>query len=232
VAGNAGVDHVILIVDGDQQFRRFAVRLLAATGFPTRAVARGRQALEVAAEARLALVLLEVRLEDVSGYEICRKLREDHGESLPILFVSYDRTEASDRVAGLLVGADDYLAKPVAPDELLARAHRHLRRLETWNGRGARLTKREREILGLLAEGLGPSQIATDLGITPKTVATHVEHIYSKRGAHARAGRGQRVPSLARRDLASRGRTPTGGSTRSQTSEIARDPKPLGVDAP
>jgi DNA-binding NarL/FixJ family response regulator len=187
VAGNAGVDQVILIVDGDSAFRRFAARVLAATGFPVRAVARGRQALDVAAETGLALVLLEVRLQDVSGYEICRRLRDDHGESLPILFVSADRTEASDRVAGLLVGADDYLAKPVAPDELVARVRRHLRRLETWNGRGVRLTKREREILGLLADGLSPTQIATDLGITPKTVATHVEHIYAKLGVHTRA---------------------------------------------
>jgi DNA-binding NarL/FixJ family response regulator len=187
VAGNAGGDQVILIVDGDAAFRRFAARALAGTGFPIRAVARGREAFAVAAEAGLALVLLEVRLEDLSGYEICRRLRDDHGESLPILFVSADRTEPSDRVAGLLVGADDYLVKPVAPDELVARARRHLRRLETWNGRGVRLTKREREILGLLADGLSPSQIAVDLGIAPKTVATHVEHIYAKLGVHTRA---------------------------------------------
>lgn len=185
--GNAGVDQVILIVDGDPGFRRFAARVLAATGLPVRAAARGREALEVAADSTLALVVLEVRLEDVSGYEICRTLREAHGESLPILFVSADRTEASDRVAGLLVGADDYLPKPVAPDELLARARRHLRRLEAWNGRGVRLTKREREILVLLADGLSPLQIAAGLGITPKTVATHVEHIYSKLGVHTRA---------------------------------------------
>jgi len=178
---------VILIVDGDPGFRRFAERVLSATGLATRAVALGRDALEAAAEARPALVVLEVRLVDVSGYEVCRRLREDHGESLPILFVSVDRTEPSDRVAGLIVGADDYLAKPVAPDELVARARRHLRRLETWNGAGVRLTRREREVLGLLAEGLAPTQIAADLGITPKTVATHVEHIYTKLGVHTRA---------------------------------------------
>jgi DNA-binding response OmpR family regulator len=85
-----------------------------------------------AEEVRPALVVLEVRLGDVSGYEICRRLREDHGESLPILFVSGDRTDASDRVEGLLVGADDYLAKPIAADELVARVQRHLHRLATW----------------------------------------------------------------------------------------------------
>jgi DNA-binding response OmpR family regulator len=187
VAGSTGVEHVILIVDGDPGFRRFAARVLGPTGYAVRTVARGEDALEVAAESALALVVLEVRLEDVTGYEVCRRLREEHGESLPILFVSADRTDASDRVAGLLVGADDYLAKPIAPDELLARARRHLRRLETWNGRGVRLTAREREILVLLADGLVPAQIASVLGITPKTVATHVEHIYAKLGVHTRA---------------------------------------------
>ena len=187
VGGDVSVDQVILIVDGDPGFRRFATRALAVTGFAISAVGSGREALTVAEEEKLALVVLEVRLEDVSGYEICRRLREDHGESLPILFVSADRTEASDRVAGLLIGADDYLAKPVASDELVARVLRHLRRLATWNGSGVRLTAREREVLRLLADGLAPSQIAASLGITPKTVATHVEHIYAKLGVHTRA---------------------------------------------
>ena len=186
-AGAASVDQVILIVDGDPGFRRFAKRALAVTGFAIRAVGYGREALAAADEFTPAVVVLEVRLTDVSGYEICRRLREDHGESLPIIFVSGDRTESSDRVAGLLVGADDYLAKPVAADELVARVQRHLRRLATWNGRGARLTPREREILGLLADGLAPLEIAASLGITPKTVATHVEHIYAKLGVHTRA---------------------------------------------
>ena len=187
MAGDASVDQVILIVDGDPGFRRFATRTLAVTGLELRAVDCGRDALAVAEEETLALVVLEVRLEDVSGYEVCHRLREDRGESLPILFVSADRTEASDRVAGLLVGADDYLAKPVAADELVARVRRHLRRLATWNGAGVRLTAREREVLRLLADGLTPQQIAASLGISPKTVATHVEHIYAKLGVHSRA---------------------------------------------
>ena len=183
----AGVDQVILIADGDPGFRQFATSTLAITSFAIVAVSCGREALAVAEQKSLALAVLEVRLEDVSGYEICRRLREDYGESLPILFVSSDRTESSDRVAGLLVGADDYLAKPIAPDELVARVRRHLRRLETWNGGGVRLTAREREVLRLLADGLAPTQIAVSLGITPKTVATHVEHIYLKLGVHTRA---------------------------------------------
>lgn len=181
------IDRVILIVDGDPGFRSFAERALAVTGFPITAVDSGRRALAVAEKEKPALVVLEVRLDDVSGYEICHRLREDHGEALPIIFISGDRTESSDRVAGLMIGADDYLTKPVAPDELVARVRRHLRRLAGWNGGGVRLTAREREVLGLLADGLAPGQIAANLGITPKTVATHIEHIYAKLGVHTRA---------------------------------------------
>ena len=60
--------------------------------------------------------MLDVQLPGMSGYEICRELRDEFGEGLPILFVSGFRTESLDRVAGLLVGADDYLVKPFAPD--------------------------------------------------------------------------------------------------------------------
>jgi DNA-binding response OmpR family regulator len=62
------------------------------------------------------------------GYEICRRLRDRYGDAVPVLFVSGERTEAVDRLAGLLLGGDDYLVKPFEPDELLARVTSLLRR--------------------------------------------------------------------------------------------------------
>lgn len=190
--GSGGsIDQVVLIADGDPDFRRSTLHTLEATGLRVREAVSGREALAAVEDEEIALVVLEVRLDDFSGYEVCRQLREDHGDELPILFVSGDRTESSDRVAGLLVGADDYLAKPVAPDELVARVRRHLLRGRTLNGAnengGSGLTAREREVLNLLAEGLGPVEIGHSLFISPKTVATHVEHIYVKLGVHTRA---------------------------------------------
>lgn len=181
-----GVDQNILIVDGDPDFRRAVARALAEAGLGVREATCGREALATMEAEDVALVVLEVRLDDVSGYEVCRKLRENHGDALPILFVSGDRTESFDRVAGLLVGADDYLAKPVAADELIARVRRHLRRGQNGNGVSP-LTVREREVLNLLARGLGPVEIGAALAISPKTVATHVEHIYAKLDVHTRA---------------------------------------------
>jgi len=178
----------ILIADGDPAFRRVAAQALGATGLRIREATTGHEALDAAESEDIVLVVLEVHLEEMSGYEVCRRLRDERGEGLPILFVSQDRTEVFDRVAGLLVGADDYLTKPVSPDELIARVRRHLQRAA---GSAAApdsvLTAREREVLLLLAQGLGPIEIGAELSISPKTVATHVEHIYAKLGVHTRA---------------------------------------------
>ena len=87
-----------------------------------------------------------------------------------------------------MLGADDYLAKPVAPDELVARVRRHLQRAAALEPKPTSgLTARETEVLTLLTRGLGPVEIGGELSISPKTVATHVEHIYSKLRVHTRA---------------------------------------------
>lgn len=194
----SGSDRAILIVDGDRESRRAAARVLDRAGFEIREAASGHEALEVAAKEELALVILEVRLPDISGYEVCRRLREDDGGTLPILFVSGDRIESFDRVAGFIVGADDYLVKPVAPDELVARVRRQLERAQASTSSRAGLTPREHEVLELLADGKGPLEIGMALQISPRTVATHVEHIYTKLGVHTRA---QAVASAFRLEL-------------------------------
>ncbi len=180
-------DRSILIVDGDRDFRHAAARVLDRAGLDILEAASGEEALEMAANRELVLVLVEVRLPDISGYEVCRRLREERGDDLPIIFVSGDRVESFDRVAGLLVGADDYLVKPVASDELVARVRRQLQRAAAARNSPPGLTPRERQVLDLLAAGLGPVEIGGELSISPKTVATHVEHIYAKLGVHTRA---------------------------------------------
>ena len=102
----------ILIVDSDRGFRASLSRLLVRAGFRTREAATGVEALEVARRERPGLVLLEVELPDLNGYEVCRELRDEYGEALPIVFVSALRTEPLDRSAGLLIGGDDYMLKP------------------------------------------------------------------------------------------------------------------------
>ena len=180
-------DHV-LIADADEEARSRVAHLLEDEGFEVVEAVSGEAALRVARENPPALVILEVPLGDRSGYEVCRALREELGDDLPVLFLSGARTESYDRVAGLLVGADDYVVKPFAPDELLARVRRLVRHSRAANGAStANLTPRELEVLQLLATGLAPDEIAKKLFISKKTVGTHVEHIFTKLGVRSRA---------------------------------------------
>lgn len=148
----------------------------------------------MASESQPSLVLLDVHLPGFSGYEICRTLREDHRQRIGIIFLSGSKTESIDRATGLGFGADDYVLKPFEPDELVARVRAVLRRMQPQTAETAtnsdnafHLTAREREILSLLAGGLTQDQIAGQLVIAPKTVATHIERILSKLGVQSRA---------------------------------------------
>jgi DNA-binding NarL/FixJ family response regulator len=190
---NTAADRSILIVDDHDASRIFLAELLQGAGYSTVEAATGEEAIVAALADEPALVLLDIRLPGISGYEVCRRLRDRFGEHLPIIFVSATGTDAHDRTAGLLIGADDYVAKPFSPDELMARVRRLLIRKapdnysRSRNGSGALLTAREHEILGLLAEGMRPKAIAAELFISRKTVATHIQRILSKLGVHSQA---------------------------------------------
>jgi DNA-binding NarL/FixJ family response regulator len=178
----------VLIAAADGDLRSVIARLFERAGFETSEVGSGEEALSSAKRARPpSLVILDLELEDMSGYEVCFELREELGDGLPILFLSRDRTEPQDRVAGLLIGADDYLTRPFDPDELLVRARRLLARGPLWESTpGSVLTGRELQVLQLLADGLSQDKIAKELFISPKTVGTHIQRILSKLDVHSR----------------------------------------------
>jgi DNA-binding NarL/FixJ family response regulator len=190
-----GTTPLILVADGDEVYRAQVTTLLERIGCETIAAADGRQALEIAIRERPALVLLEINLSGASGYEVCRELREAFDGDISIIFVSGERTEPYDRVAGLLLGADDYIVKPFDDGELLARVRSTLRHSDTApraTGNGSKssmasLTAREREVLQLLAHGFTQVDIAGKLVISPKTVGTHIQRILGKLGVHSRA---------------------------------------------
>jgi DNA-binding NarL/FixJ family response regulator len=186
----------VLVADSDCTFRAAVAALLQRVGIACVAAASGDEAVDAARSQRPSVVVLEVELRDRSGYETCRVLRELYGETLPILFVSSKRTKPHDRVAGLLLGADDYLTKPADPDELLARILRAQRRSKRECGDSAdrashaapaqRLTVRELQILRMVATGRSPNEVADELVISPKTVASHLQRILSKLSVHSR----------------------------------------------
>jgi two-component system, NarL family, nitrate/nitrite response regulator NarL len=177
----------VLVVDDDSGFRSLVSSLLADVGYPTVEAESGEEALVAARQERPVAVLLDVCLPRISGYEVCQQLRDQLGEALPILFVSGERTDPLDRTAGLLIGADEYLVKPLDVDEFLARMHRLVGRAPSWNPKEMfGLTNREQDVLGLLAEGLSQKEIARELVISAKTVAAHIQNVLGKLGVHSR----------------------------------------------
>jgi two-component system OmpR family response regulator len=116
----------ILIVEDDPEMGRLIDRGLTAEGYETRVVDNGVDALIAVANDDLALAAIDVMLPRMSGFEICRRIRET-GSSLPLLLITA-RDAVEDRVFGLDSGADDYLTKPFAFVELSARVRALLRR--------------------------------------------------------------------------------------------------------
>lgn len=186
MAGEPRLSGRILIVDGDPSWRTLIADLLGQAGYATAEATSGKEALAAARRERPRLVLLEVCLSGVSGYEVCRELRDEFGEGLPIVFMSGERVDAIDRTAGLLVGGDDYLVKPLVPDELLARVRRLLSRARQATVASG-LTGRELEVLRFLADGFSQKRIAEELVLSPKTVGTHIERILRKLGVHSQS---------------------------------------------
>ena len=189
----------VLVIDDDESMRQLMAAALGLSGFTVTGASTGEEGLEVAGAVDPDVVVLDVHLPGISGYAVCAELRRRSREAIAILFVSGERTESFDRVAGLLIGADDYLTKPFAPDELVERTRLLVRRVHKGNGQRtvrSSLTPRESDVLRMLAEGLDKDGIAGRLVISPKTVETHIEHILSKLGVHSRA----QAVALAYRD--------------------------------
>jgi DNA-binding NarL/FixJ family response regulator len=184
----AGRQANILVVDDDPAFRGFMVGVLRDAGLNVLAAVDANSAMAIAREHPADAAVLDVSLPGLSGFGLCRELREIYGSGLPVLFVSGEQTDAKERATGILVGGDDYMVKPLDPDELLARLRRLLERARAWGKPAASdLSEREIEVLQLVAEGLPPSQVATRLVISPKTVSSHVQRILAKLNAHTRA---------------------------------------------
>jgi len=124
--GNGAGGRSVLVAEDERAVRESLVRALTLEGYVVTAVADGAQALDAMRTSPPDVLVLDVMMPIVDGLTACRVLRSEKNK-VPILMVTA-RTETSDRVAGLDAGADDYLPKPFALDELLARLRALLRR--------------------------------------------------------------------------------------------------------
>jgi two-component system response regulator PrrA len=164
----------VLIVDDDAAILRSLGRGLRLNGYRVTLADSGEAALEQLAAAPADVIVLDVSMPGISGTEVCRRLRAD-GDDTPVLMLSA-LDEVKDRVAGLQAGADDYLVKPFALQELLLRLQALLRRRPPspteplrvgdlvldpasrevcYQGAPIRLTRREFELLEVLARNAG-----------------------------------------------------------------------------
>jgi DNA-binding response OmpR family regulator len=119
---------LILVVDDEEPIRQLASLYLEKEGFQVACAADGPEAIELAQRQRPALVVLDVMLPTIDGFEVCRRLRRE--SDVPILMLTA-RSEDVDKIVGLELGADDYLTKPFNPREMVARVKAVLRRYES-----------------------------------------------------------------------------------------------------
>ena len=125
-AGYAGPVAAILVVDDDASIRRMLARALGADGYRVEVAADGGAALAAVERSLPDAIVLDVAMPGLDGLAVARRLR-DKGLAVPVLLLTA-RDAVADRVAGLDAGADDYLVKPFATEELLARLRALLRR--------------------------------------------------------------------------------------------------------
>ena len=121
----------VLVVEDEPTIAEIVARYLVRAGYGAQIAGDGRAALEIAARDHPDLVVLDLMLPGIDGLEVMRRLRENGGRDRTAVILLTAKGEESDRVAGLRLGADDYVVKPFSPAELVARVDAVLRRIDT-----------------------------------------------------------------------------------------------------
>lgn len=124
----------VLVIEDEPQMRAMLTDNLEFEGYRVTAVASGEEALQAVEARQYALLLLDVMLPGISGFDVCRRLRA-RGKHVPIVVITA-RTHEQDRILGLDLGADDYVSKPFSVSELLARVRALVRR-DGWHAPGS-----------------------------------------------------------------------------------------------
>ena len=126
----------ILVVEDEQDVAELIRYHLAREGYEVRVVGNGAEAVREAREAHPVLVLLDIMVPHLNGWEVCRRIKQDPAtRAIPVIMVT-GRAEEGDKVLGFEMGADDYVTKPFSPRELVARVRAVLRRGQVTDGRG------------------------------------------------------------------------------------------------
>lgn len=193
----------ILIADDDTTLRTALARYLRKRDFEVWEATSGREALNLFQQNTPDLIVSDVMMPEMDGFEFCRQLRDSRtGQLIPFLFLS-SRGELDDRVQGHLLGGDDYLIKPFEPRELLAKIEAQLERSRRFYAEIDRLTQKstvspdppaleveppkplpltpaEERVFWEVVQGFTNRQVGEHLFISPRTVQTHISSILNK----------------------------------------------------
>jgi len=189
----------ILVVDDEAKLLRAVAVDLRGEGYDVATARRGAEALALVAQSLPDLIVSDIRMPGMDGYQLARRLRENQRTAIiPIIFLTAKDTSA-DRIEGFRAGVDAYITKPFEPDELLVVIAGILRRVERTHAEIARivgrtdtadaesefidedLTEAEARIAAAVARGLSNKEIAQEFRISVRTVEHHVRHILAKK---------------------------------------------------
>lgn len=208
---------VILLIDDAPDTVRMIAEALDEAGYTVLVATDGATALKRLERITPDAVLLDACMPGMDGFETCRRLKQAPGmRTVPVIFMT-GLAETERLVEGLSAGGIDYLVKPVVPDELVARLQAHLRVARDMNAamrvRNEEaelaaplqsvalpnpLTQREMDVLEWVARGKTNRDVAEILGMSPRTVNKHLEHIYEKLGVETRTAAVAQFARLAR----------------------------------
>ena len=187
----------LLVVDDEPSLLRAVEACLRAEGFAITTARSGAEALLNVARTVPDLIVSDIRMPGMSGYELAQHLRQSsRTELVPIVFLTA-KGETADRVQGFRAGVDAYLTKPFEPDELVAVIKNIIDRVQRTHSQIAHLvgsgtevganfydehlTDAENRIAHAVARGLSNKEIAAELEISVRTVENHISHILDKK---------------------------------------------------
>ncbi|WP_069791500.1 response regulator transcription factor [Cyanobacterium sp. IPPAS B-1200] len=190
----------LLLIDDDPNLILLVKDYLEFNGYQVLIASQGREALSILERETPDLIICDVMMPEMDGYTFVEEIRQNtQWNQLPIIFLSA-KTQTQDRIKGLNQGADVYLVKPFEPEELVAQVKSTLnysQRLISSNAVGAdtkriqvpksvELTPTETRVVSLVSQGLSNREISIELGVSQRTIESHVSNMLNKTGLHNR----------------------------------------------
>ncbi|MBF2058524.1 MAG: response regulator transcription factor [Cyanobacterium sp. T60_A2020_053] len=191
----------LLLIDDDPNLILLVKDYLEFSGYEVATASHGREALTVLGREIPDLIICDVMMPEMDGYAFVEEVRNNAQWNLiPVIFLSA-KGQSKDKIKGLTTGADVYMVKPFEPEELVAQVQSTLNQTHRLMGsnpiisdnririqvpKSVELTPTETRVVNLVAQGLSNREISTELGVSQRTIESHVSNMLNKTGLHNR----------------------------------------------